>query len=163
MPIWLQNGPKSCEAKTTEVGGQPNFKRSKERKKECLEPTRNALMQTVVMSSARGLYLGKAELPTDHVHVHFFFFTSADAMQAGCPDPLKEKETPDDDGEGNTKPKANQKTLTQQPTNNKKTARGPGVFPLCGSEIGKKTWLHTVYGLNSQNKTVRRGQRRSRV
>ena len=68
---------KSCEAKTTEAGGQPNFKTSKERKKECtapaLEPTRNslALMQTVVMSFARGLYLGKAELPIDHAHVYF--------------------------------------------------------------------------------------------
>ena len=38
-----------------------------------LEPTRNslALMQTVVMSFARGLYLGKAELPIDHVHIYF--------------------------------------------------------------------------------------------
>ena len=38
---------KICEAKTTEVGGQPNFKTSKERKKEgtapVLEPTRNSL------------------------------------------------------------------------------------------------------------------------
>ena len=28
-------------------------------------------MQTVVMSFARGLYLGNAELPTDHVHIYF--------------------------------------------------------------------------------------------
>ena len=28
-------------------------------------------MQTVVMSFARGLYLGKPELPIDHVHVYF--------------------------------------------------------------------------------------------
>ena len=28
-------------------------------------------MQTVVMSFARGLYLGKPELPTGHVHVYF--------------------------------------------------------------------------------------------
>ena len=68
---------KSCEAKTTEAVGMPNFKTSKERKKECtapaLEPTRNslALMQTVVMSFARGLYLGKAELPIEHVHIYF--------------------------------------------------------------------------------------------
>ena len=54
---------KSCEAKTTETGGEPDFKTSKERKQEstapALEPTRNslALMQTVVMSFARGLYL----------------------------------------------------------------------------------------------------------
>ena len=79
-------------------------------------------MQTVVMSSARGLYLGKAELPTDHVHVHFFFFTSADAMQAGCPDPLKEKETPDDDGEGNTK--AQSKPKNTDPTTNKQQKDG---------------------------------------
>ena len=68
---------KSCDAKTTEAGGQSNFKASKERKKEgtapVLEPTRNslALMQTVVMSFGRGLYLGKAELPIDHVHIYF--------------------------------------------------------------------------------------------
>ena len=68
---------KICEAKTTEAGGQPNFRTSKERKKEgtapVLEPTRNslALMQTVVMSFARGLYLGKAGLPIDHVHIYF--------------------------------------------------------------------------------------------
>ena len=30
-----------------------------------------ALMQTVVMSFARGLCLGKAELPVDHVHINF--------------------------------------------------------------------------------------------
>ena len=38
-----------------------------------LEPTRNslALMQTVVMSFARGLNLGKPELPIDHAHVYF--------------------------------------------------------------------------------------------
>ena len=68
---------KSCEAKTAEAGGQPIFKASKERKRDCiapaLEPTRNslALMQTVVMSFARGLHLGKAELPIDHVHIYF--------------------------------------------------------------------------------------------
>ena len=68
---------KSCEAKTTEAGGEPDFKTSKERKQEstapALEPTRNslALMQTVVMSFARGLYLGKPELPIDHVHIYF--------------------------------------------------------------------------------------------
>ena len=68
---------KSCEAKTTETGGEPNFKTSKERKQEstalALEPTRNslALMQTVVMPFARGLYLGKPELPIDHVHIYF--------------------------------------------------------------------------------------------
>ena len=68
---------KSCEAKTTEAGGEPNFKTSKERKQEstapALEPTRNslALMQTVIMSFARGLYLGKPELPIDHVHIYF--------------------------------------------------------------------------------------------
>ena len=28
-------------------------------------------MQTVVMSFARGLYLGKPELPIDHVHIYF--------------------------------------------------------------------------------------------
>ena len=28
-------------------------------------------MQTVLMSFARGLYLGKPELPIDHVHVYF--------------------------------------------------------------------------------------------
>ena len=68
---------KSCEAKTTEAGGEPDFRTSKERKQEstapALEPTRNslALMQTVVMSFARGLYLGKPELPIDHVHIYF--------------------------------------------------------------------------------------------
>ena len=68
---------KSCEAKTTETGGEPDFKTSKERKQEstapALEPTRNslALMQTVVMSFARGLYLGKPELSIDHVHTYF--------------------------------------------------------------------------------------------
>ena len=67
---------KSCEAKTTEAGGEPDFRTSKERKQEstspALEPTRNslALMQTVVMSFARGLYLGKPELPIDHVHIY---------------------------------------------------------------------------------------------
>ena len=66
---------KSCEAKTAEAGGEPDFRTSKERKQDssapALEPTRNslALMQTVVMSFARGLYLGKPELP--HVHVYF--------------------------------------------------------------------------------------------
>ena len=50
--------------------------RSKEGEKDCttpvLEPTRNSLtlMQTVVMSFARGLYLGKTE-PIDHVHIYF--------------------------------------------------------------------------------------------
>ena len=68
---------KSCEAKTTEAGGEPDFRTSKERKQDstspALEPTRNslALMQTVVMSFARGLYLGKPELPIDHVHIYF--------------------------------------------------------------------------------------------
>ena len=68
---------KSCEAKTAEAGGEPDFRTSKERKQDnsapALEPTRNslALMQTVVMSFARGLYLGKPELPIDHVHVYF--------------------------------------------------------------------------------------------
>ena len=68
---------KSCEAKTAEVGGLPIFKTNREGKKDCttpvLEPTRNslALRQTVVMSFARSLYLGKAELPIDHVHVYF--------------------------------------------------------------------------------------------
>ena len=68
---------KSCEAKTTEAGGDPDFRTSKERKQEstapALEPTRNslALMQTVVMSFARGLYLGKPELPIDHVRIYF--------------------------------------------------------------------------------------------
>ena len=68
---------KSWEAKTTETGGEPDFKTSKERKQEstapALEPTRNslALMQTVVMSFARGLFLGKPELPIDHVHIYF--------------------------------------------------------------------------------------------
>ena len=53
---------KSCEAKTAEAGGEPDFRTSKERKQDssapALEPTRNslALMQTVVMSFARGLY-----------------------------------------------------------------------------------------------------------
>ena len=67
----MRTHPISCEAKTIEAGGEPNFKTSKERKKEdaapALEPTRNslALMQTVVMSFARGLYLGKAELLID--------------------------------------------------------------------------------------------------
>ena len=62
---------KSCEAKTAEAGGEPDFRTSKERKQDssapALEPTRNslALMQTVVMSFARGLYLGKPELPID--------------------------------------------------------------------------------------------------
>ena len=28
-------------------------------------------MQTVVMSFARGLHLGKPELPIDHVHIYF--------------------------------------------------------------------------------------------
>ena len=28
-------------------------------------------MQTVVMSFARGLYLGKPELPIDHAHIYF--------------------------------------------------------------------------------------------
>ena len=68
---------KICEAKTAEAGGEPDFRTSKERKQDssapALEPTRNslALMQTVVMSFARGLYLGKPELPIDHVHVYF--------------------------------------------------------------------------------------------
>ena len=81
-PAYWLYGPlsfcaKSCEAKTTEAGGEPDFKTSKERKQEstapALEPTRNslALMQTVVMSFARGLYLGKPELPIDHVHIYF--------------------------------------------------------------------------------------------
>ena len=53
---------KSCEAKTTATGGERDFKTSKERKEEstapALEPIRNsvALMQTVVMSCARGLH-----------------------------------------------------------------------------------------------------------
>ena len=68
---------KSCEAKTAEAGGEPDFRTSKERKQDSSAPaselTRNslALMQTVVMSFARGLYLGKPELPIDHVHVYF--------------------------------------------------------------------------------------------
>ena len=68
---------KSCEAKTSEAGGEPDFRTSKERKQDstspALEPTRNslALMQTVVMSFARGLYLGKPELPINHVHIYF--------------------------------------------------------------------------------------------
>ena len=68
---------KSCAAKTAEAGGAPDFRTSKERKQDnsapALEPTRNslALMQTVVMSFARGLYLGKPELPIDHVHIYF--------------------------------------------------------------------------------------------
>ena len=68
---------KSCEAKTAEAGGAPDFRTSKERKQDssapALEPTRNslALMQTVVMSFARGLYLGKPELPIDHVQIYF--------------------------------------------------------------------------------------------
>ena len=68
---------KSCEAKTVEAGREPDFRTSKERKQDssapALEPTRNslALMQTVVMSFARGLYLGKPELPIDHVRVYF--------------------------------------------------------------------------------------------
>ena len=73
------------EAKTAEVGGQPVFKTSKERKRTALplwEPTRNSLvlMQTVVMSFARGLYLGKAELPIDHVHIYFQDPDSAQAL-----------------------------------------------------------------------------------
>ena len=68
---------KSCEAKTAETGGEPDFRTSKERKQDssapALEPTHNslALMQTVVVSFARGLYLGKPELPIDHVRVYF--------------------------------------------------------------------------------------------
>ena len=68
---------KSCAAKTVEAGGAPDFRTSKERRQDnsapALEPTRNslALMQTVVMSFARGLYLGKPELPIDHAHIYF--------------------------------------------------------------------------------------------
>ena len=70
---------KNCEAKTAEAGGEPDFRTSKERKQDnaapALEPACNslALMQTVVMSFARGLYVGKPELPIDHVHVSFPF------------------------------------------------------------------------------------------
>ena len=52
---------KCCEAKTAEAGEAPDFRTSKERKQDnsapALEPTRNSLvlMQTVVMSFARGL------------------------------------------------------------------------------------------------------------
>ena len=55
----------------------PAFKAKEEGKKEgptpILEPNRNslALMQTVVMSFARNLYLGRPDLPIDHVHVCF--------------------------------------------------------------------------------------------
>ena len=79
----------SCEAKTTETGGEPDFRTSKERKQEstapALEPTRNslALMQTVVMSFARGLYLDKPELRMDHVHI-FFPVQMAQKVTAQC-------------------------------------------------------------------------------
>ena len=61
---------KSC-AKTAEAEGELDFRTSKERKQDNAAPAWNlllALMQTVVMSFARGLYLGKSELPIDHVH-----------------------------------------------------------------------------------------------
>ena len=65
---------------------------------------------------------------------------------------LKEKESPDDNGEGNTSKTPKQtKTPTQQQTNNKKDGQRPsphylGVFPLYGSETGETNWLRTIYG-----------------
>ena len=63
--------PRAARRRQQKQGGEPDFRTSKERKQDssapALEPTRNslALMQTVVMSFARGLYLGKPELPID--------------------------------------------------------------------------------------------------
>ena len=77
-------------------------------------------------------------------------------MWAGCPGHhWKEKETPDDNGEGITgKPQSNQ-TPAQQPTNNKKGGRRPSphcleVFPLYGGETGETVGYVPSKGLNSQ-------------
>ena len=63
---------KTCESKTAEVGGIPAL-RTIEEGTPALEPNRNALalMQTVIMSFGRNLYLGKPDLPISDTHVYF--------------------------------------------------------------------------------------------
>ena len=60
---------KSCEAKTTETGGEPDFKTSKERKQES---TARCCHAQFTRSHADGCHEAcKSELLMDHAHIHF--------------------------------------------------------------------------------------------